>query len=214
VPSSTAPEKPNATLPTDALSHLPPRYEISRDFSTLHQALHLWMLAHSPAGVGWPGSSDEKKEEGTKEKDAPHALPSVASAKEGSISQSVPLSTLNPQLSTPADASFSVLPSPFSSPGPISRSTRHAGTPSQSPARTISAPDYPPLIGDYSCFSTAVRFPVRPPGTARKTSEPFAQQNVNSPVRWYGSFPHISSRCHPPFGGQAPVACCVLRFEI
>lgn len=71
-----------------------------------------------------------------------------------------------------------------------------------------------PLIGDYSCFSTAVRFPYPPPGTARKTSEPFAQQNVNSPVRWYGSFPHISSRCHPPFGGQAPVACCVLRFEI
>lgn len=34
----------NAAPLDDALAHLPPGYEINRHFSTLHQALHLWLL--------------------------------------------------------------------------------------------------------------------------------------------------------------------------
>jgi hypothetical protein len=133
----------NASILDGALSQLPPGYEINRNFSSLHQAIHLWMLAHSPAGVSWPirggnvsspsdtptandrdsasAARDETSnppsaisEPHAPRSDAPHAPdapPSVASAKEGPISQ-----TDAPNAQPAPGSSFSVLPSPFSCP--------------------------------------------------------------------------------------------------
>jgi hypothetical protein len=91
----------NASILADALSHLPPGYEINRNFSTLHQALHLWMLAHSPAGVTWPTGGAER----------PLEAPAPASAKIG-----VGSSEIEEERKETAAEAISQLPSFISSP--------------------------------------------------------------------------------------------------
>jgi len=121
----------NAPILTDALSHLPRGYEINRDFSTLHQALHLWMLAHSPAGVGWPGSSDHAAE-----------MEAGSSEIEDRKAQNPP---------PPMDAAETIceLPSPISQPAPIS----------QLPS-SISATPAAPLSTPHSQLSTPADDPA------------------------------------------------------
>ena len=44
----------NRQLLDDALSHLPPGYEINPNLPSLHQALHLWLIAQTTPGVTYP----------------------------------------------------------------------------------------------------------------------------------------------------------------
>jgi hypothetical protein len=67
----------NASMLGEALSHLPPGYVINRGFSTLHQALHLWMLAHSPAGVSWPDGEATESGGADREAASANAAPGV-----------------------------------------------------------------------------------------------------------------------------------------
>ena len=48
----------NRTLLDNALSNLPPEYEINPNFSPLHQALRLWLLTRADLGVPWPLPTD------------------------------------------------------------------------------------------------------------------------------------------------------------
>jgi hypothetical protein len=111
----------NAATLDDALSHLPPGYEINRNFPPLHQALHLWLLTLHTPGVIWPPAPRSHAHDAP---GAPHAptplspLPSSRCTQNGvpaapapiSAPSAVPLSTPNSQLSTAA-SSFSILPS-------------------------------------------------------------------------------------------------------
>jgi Protein of unknown function (DUF3631) len=44
----------NSSILQKALDSLPPGYEVNRGFSTLHQSLHLWLIAQNTTGVMFP----------------------------------------------------------------------------------------------------------------------------------------------------------------
>src|SRR5579859_1575510 len=44
----------NESLLKEALSHLPPGYVVNQNFPSLHQALHLWIIAQNTPGVSFP----------------------------------------------------------------------------------------------------------------------------------------------------------------
>src|SRR5690349_107063 len=50
----------NASILDDAISHLPPGYDINRNMSTLHQSLSLWVFAQNTPGITWPVSLNGK----------------------------------------------------------------------------------------------------------------------------------------------------------
>jgi hypothetical protein len=115
----------NASILDDALSQTPPGYEISHDFSRLHQALHLWLLAHSPAGIPWPAAPDQERAEGREQRGTP-PLSTLDSQPSTSTDASVPLSNLKSQIAAPLPSSISAPPAPDTPDDPEPAATAEA----------------------------------------------------------------------------------------